>query len=578
MQRNTSKQPRRAVQYNKQQSADKKERTASGGAQPKGGGKFLSFLRGWRGTLLVFFVLCWAWAGWYYGSVFHISREYSFWVGDLRIMNFILSQSYGGLRFVGRAMLQLYKYPWLGGLLMALMLTTISWLMGRTLANSFLKWWKPGKKGSLAKEGLIGVLQFLPALVYMAVVTWHGLDIFFEARTGFIFGIPLACLVVLFIWDIFIRSFKSRVKSEELRVKNNNDSLKGETNSDSSFFTLHSSLIIIVLAFAAIIGFDHWKRPYVRVICQLLEMEYEQDWAGIQKLARANAIMSNRPMACSYAIALVQTGQIGERLYDIRLDYDSLHIHGMDGHHNNASGLYVPEGNYYGGFVESSQHACMEQMVMTGPTIRLLKLQTKCALMREEWNLAEKYLAMLKRVPFEGAFCEKYGKMVRRIDLVNAEPEMAKIRLTEPLHDSFEGQYQQPLFMGYNLLLVEGRSKEALINSLSVCLYTKLMPQFVERLEPLVGSTPPSIILDGIMLAENKNPGISQHFTGLQFRQPQLQSFVENTRQYMKDRPGHAYELFPRYKGYYPYYYFFGNLKATKKGYTSLSSSNSGVN
>ena len=272
MQRNTSKQPRRAAQYNKQQSADKKERTSSGGFKPKSGGKFLSFLRGWRGTLLVFFVLCWAWAGWYYGSVFHISREYSFWVGDLRIMNFILSQSYGGLRFVGRAMLQLYKYPWLGGLLMALMLTTISWLMGRTLANSFLKWWKPGQKGSLAKEGLIGVLQFLPALVYMAVVTWHGLDIFFEARTGFIFGIPLACLVVLFIWDIFIRSFKSRVKSEELRVKNNNDSLKGETNSDSSFFTLHSSLIIIVLAFAAIICFDHWKRPYVRVICQLLEI------------------------------------------------------------------------------------------------------------------------------------------------------------------------------------------------------------------------------------------------------------------------------------------------------------------
>ena len=39
-----------------------------------------------------------------------------------------------------------------------------------------------------------------------------------------------------------------------------------------------------------------------------------------------------------------------------------------------------------------------------------------------------------------------------------------------------------------------------------------------------------------------------------------------------------AYELFGKYKGYYPYYYFFGNLKATKKGYTGLSTSNSGVN
>ena len=46
----------------------------------------------------------------------------------------------------------------------------------------------------------------------------------------------------------------------------------------------------------------------------------------------------------------------------------------------------------------------------------------------------------------------------------------------------------------------------------------------------------------------------------------------------MKDRPGNAYKLFEKYKGYYPYYYFFGNLKATKKGYTGEAKSASGVN
>jgi len=502
-------------------------------------------------VLLVFFLLAWLWAGWYYGSVFSISREYSFWVADTRIMEFVLCQPYGILRYIGRAMLQLFKYPWLGGLLLALMLTAGSWLTGYCMRLKTS--WR--------------AIQYLPALFYMAVVSWHGLDIFYEARTGLIFGIPFVVLLILCIWGVIIRSFSRKPVPAVIGIP------KDETPRQNGI-----QLAVIAVCMAAIIGFDFWQRPYVRVICQLLDMEYKQDWAGIQKLARANAKMSNRPMACSYAIALVQTGQIAERLYDIRLDYDSLHIHGMDWRHNNASCLYVPEGNYYGGFLESSQHACMEQMVMTGPTIRLLKLLTKCALMREEWELADKYLAVLRRVPFEKAFCEKYGAMVRRTDLVNTDKEMALIRLTEPIHDSFENQYQQPLFMGYNLMLVEGRSREALINSLCVCLYTKLMPQFVERLEPLIGTTPPSIIMDGIMLAENKNPGISQHFSGLNFRQPQLQNFLENTRQYMKDRPGHAYELFPRYKGYYPYYYFFGNLKATKKGYTSLSSSSSGVN
>ena len=502
-------------------------------------------------VLPIFFLFTWLWAAWYYGSVFYISREYSFWVADTRIMEFVLCQPYGILRYIGRAMLQLYRFPWLGGLLMALMLSAGSWLTGYCMRL------RPSWRS----------FQYLPALVYMAVVTWHGLDIFYEARTGLIFGIPFVALLVLCIWSIIIRSFSRKPVPAVIGIP------RDETPRQNRI-----QLLVIALCLAAIIGFDQWQRPYVRVICSLLDMEYRQDWAGIQKLARANAKMSNRPMACSYAIALVQTGQIAERLYDIRLDYDSLHINGMDWKHNNASCLYVPEGNYYGGFIESSQHACMEQMVMTGPTIRLLKLMVKCALMREEWELADKYLAVLRRVPFEGAFVKKYEPMVRRVDLVNAEPEMAMIRLTEPIHDSFENQYQQPLFMGYNLMLVEGRSQNALINSLCVCLYTKLMPQFVERLEPLVGTTPPSIIMDGIMLAENKNPGISKNFTGLNFRKPQLQTFLENMRPYMSDRAGHAYELFPRYKGYYPYYYFFGNLKATKKGYTSLSSSNSGVN
>ena len=502
--------------------------------------------------LHIFFVLSWLWAAWYYGSVFHISREYSFWVADTRIMEYILSQPYGILRYIGRAMLQLYKYPWLGGLLMALILTVGSWLVGYCMRLRAS--WR--------------AIQYLPALLYMAVVTYKGLDIFFEARTGFIFGIPFLVLVVLCIWAVIIRSFSRKPAPAFISLP------KDETPRQNGL-----QLLVIAVCMAAIIGFDQWQRPYVRVICGLLQMEYKQDWAGVQKLARANATMSNRPMACSYAISLVQTGQVAERLFEIRMDYDSLYVHGLDGRHNNASALYVPEGNYYGGFIESSQHACMEQMVMTGPTVRLLKLQTKCALMREEWNLAEKYLAVLRQVPFEGAFCEKYGKMVRHTDLVNADKEMALIRLTEPLHDSYESQYQQPLFMGYNLLLFEGRSPQALINSLIVCLYTKLMPQFVERLEPLVGSTPPSsIIMDGILLAENKNPGLSQNFTGLNFRQPQMQTFFRNTQPYMQDRPKYAYELFPKYKGYYPYYYFFGNLKATKKGYTSLSSSSSGVN
>ena len=168
MQKKSSPQPRKAAQ---------KKAAVAPPAKP----------RKWRlPILLFFFVLTWLWAAWYYGSVFHISREYSFWVADPRIMDFILCQPYGVLRYLGRAMLQLYQYPWLGGLLMALMLTAGSWLTGYCMRLRAS--WR--------------AIQYLPALLYMAVVTWHGLDIFFEARTGFIFGIPFVVLLVLCICPV----------------------------------------------------------------------------------------------------------------------------------------------------------------------------------------------------------------------------------------------------------------------------------------------------------------------------------------------------------------------------------------
>ena len=329
---------------------------------------------------------------------------------------------------------------------MAFLLTVGTWLVGYC-------WRLKAKWRSI---------QYLPALAYMGTVTYLGLDIFFEAETGYILGIPFLTVLVLAICGIMIRSF-SRKKVHALFAVP-----ADETQRDNLF-----QLVVCIVGFAAIIGFNEWKRPYVRVITQLAAMEQEQDWEGIQRVARAHSYQSNRPMACMYAIALVHTEQIAYRMYDIRLDYDSLYIHGKDGTHNNASNMYIPEGSYHGGFSESCMHSCMEQMVMEGPSLRLMKLYIKSALMRGEWELCRKYLRILSDVPFESAFCGKYGAMVGNDSLVNADPEIAKIRLTEPLHDIFESMYQPPLFMGYNLSLVEGRSVNALYNSLCVCLDRK---------------------------------------------------------------------------------------------------------
>lgn len=502
-------------------------------------------------ALPVFFFMIWAWAWLYYGSVLHMGREYSFWVPDSRQMQFMLDCSFPYIRWAGRALLQTYKYPWLGGLLVALMLTSGSWLAGY----------------SLHLRGKWRALRYVPAFIYLATLSYSGINMYFEAETGYILGIPFTVTLALAALALIIRIITCKPFVCTFMPAH-----------DESPRHCYTEIAVCVAMMAAVIVFNESRRPYSRTISELIYLSEDQQWAEMKEVARANAMQSNRPMACFYAISLLHTGEIAQRMYDIRLDYDSLYLYGMDGYHNNATNMYIPEGSLHAGFIQTCMHNCMEIMVMTGPTVRLLKILVKCALLRGEWNLADKYLRILSDVPFEGAFCDKYGAMVRNAVTVESDPEFARIRLTEPIHDSFENMYQQPVFMGYNLSLVEGRSTEALVNSLCVCLYTKLMPQFVDRLGPVVGTTPPDIIADGILLASSKNPGLDAKFPALQYRTSLIQSFMQNMGPYMSDRAGNAYKLFPKYKGYYPYYYFFGNLKATKKGYTGNTTSNSGVN
>ena len=55
--------------------------------------------------------------------------------------------------------------------------------------------------------------------------------------------------------------------------------------------------------------------------------------------------------------------------------------------------------------------------------------------------------------------------------------------------------------------------------------------------------------------------------------------FLKVAAPYMKERERGGRELFDDYHGYYPYYYFFGNIRATvKRDEAHLETSKSGVN
>ena len=502
-------------------------------------------------VLPILFVLTYLWAAWYFGDVLRMARERSFWVPSTEEMEFLLQQNFGWGWSLGRLLIMPMRYPWAGALIPAVLITLGTWLTGYVLRL----------------KGNLRFLEYIPAGLYFSWMTYEGINWFHENEKGMIFAVPFFVVLLLAVCAIAV-AFITRGSAVPALVRKPKD----ETSMQN---WLQVGMLVLIFGGCAL--FDHFQRPYTRVMAREDVCMLNQDWQGIMKVARDNATLSYRPIAAKYAIALVETNQICERLYDIRLDYDSLYLHSQNGKHCMELNMYQEDCDYYAGFMETCIHHAIERNTMIGPNIRSLELLTKCAIMRKEWENAYRYLRILRDVPFEGSFVDKYTKYVGDTAVIKNDPEMALIMELEPIHDSFENNYQQPTFLGYNLALMEGRSKNALMNSLAVCMYTKLMPAFMMRTAPLQGSTPPENIADALCLMTAKDASIPSRFAGLEYRMSQLQSSLTAMKPYLSDRPGNARMLFDTYKGYYPYYYFFGNLKATKKRNTDASSS-AGVN
>ena len=105
------------------------------------------------------------------------------------------------------------------------------------------------------------------------------------------------------------------------------------------------------------------------------------------------------------------------------------------------------------------------------------------------------------------------------------------------------------------------------------------MPDFLKRCQQYVGQTPPRAIAEGLALQAYKNPDILKVFPQLEMQVEQLSYFLQVAQPYMNDRERGSRELFNQFKGYYPYYYFFGNMRSTRKpGEGEVEHNKAGVN
>ena len=502
-------------------------------------------------TPMVFFAALWLYAGWWYADVFKIAQQYSFFAADSTLMEFTWNRPYGLLWIAGRALLSLFHYPILGGAVWALLLTATSYLIGYALRLP-ARW---------------RALQYLPAGLYLMVLAYQGFDIYYQNETGMIMGIPFCMFVVVALQSLIIRSFSRKEAPAFWSMP------KDESQGQNL-----ASVVTCLLLVGAAMTLTEVARPYVRPTCRMQCQMWEKDWEGMRQTALDKAHLSYRPLAAYHAIALTQTGRIGENLFDILYDYDNIHLHNRNKESDNGGDLYQVDGNYYAGLLQGAYHKAMEHLTMEGPTCYMLKRMVQIALLRNEKELAQKYLHILAQTPFEDAFVEEYTRYLNEPELLEALTETKYLRSVEPTNDSFHTLYRQPLFLGYNISMTSGRSLNALQNSLAACLYTKLMPNAMMRCEPLRGRTLPQNVADAVSIRAHKDNQLIPLFPGMNMNVARYRGFLKSVSGMMKNRQDHVRELFPQFKGYYPYYYYFGNLKITEKKNENTTNDHKGVN
>jgi hypothetical protein len=485
-----------------------------------------------------------------YGDVFYMSEQNSYFAFDRTIMSNIFAMWDGWFILVGRFLLTSFHYPLFGGFVMALMLTLSTWLLSYVL----------GLKGRAS------VVPMLLPFVYLGVLVYKGLNLYYQREAGYPFAVLALILVVLALAAVVVRLLTKRKLRCPVR-----------TSKEESAVSQWQQFGVVAVLFAVLLVFAIPFRQNTRATARMQRLMWDEEWDDMIDVAKSCSRPS-RTVCCYYAIALEQTDQLVSSLFDIHFQYPDMNLTNLTGKRNAGTEYYASDGDFFAGLVNTSYHDCMERFVCEGPTLYRLKRLTLCALVNGESALAEKYLRIIGKAPFEGSFLEKYNSYVAHPSEAGKDPLIAKVREILPLEDDFVQRYRAPLFIGYNVGLTSGRCRRALDNSLMACLYAKLMDNFYERTAPLLqwGSIP-RIYEEGLTVYAIRDISKLAPYKISPLTLSGVKQFYRSVYPLRgEDKKVIAKKLEPDFGNMYPYYYFYENIP--DDNYPEATTEKGGVN
>ena len=438
-----------------------------------------------RISYLLTFVTLWIFCTFTYGEVFTRTVQESFVTSDTEMMKHLTDQEHGQLYLMGRYCLLMFHNKWIGGLLFSLILTVTARLFDYVFCVP--KW-------------LRGISALIP-FTYLFFIVQEGISIYYKAEPSAFLLIGLGLFAVAMVLGIIAKIIFSK------------------------FFPAR-----------AIVAPQGWRKYPIGALVVLLSfvpLNYYAKTAGENTILTAkmqNCILRNevyslgeigltaerptRSVAAYCAVGLAYTDQILERLFDINFNFPDAHVDTSDG--VGEYGIFVSDCNFYSGLLNASYRSAMDQNVMNGPRLYYLKRMALCAILNQEKELAQKYLDIISKVPFESDFVETYTPMMEKPELATLEPSFNKVISLIPREHKFEQNYRNPTFLGYHVGLMMG-SNDALAPSIAACLYSKDLANMAQRAmqyKKMVNYLPLSM-QEALSIFGRKNPSVYQVFPDL---------------------------------------------------------------
>ena len=199
------------------------------------------------------------------------------------------------------------------------------------------------------------------------------------------------------------------------------------------------SVVLALIVFVMALGgawYYEFDDENFRITIDMDRAILDNDWQKVVDCAQAQQGEPTRLIVLNTDMALYKLGQAGDRMFKFKINGVPYRIIRTTPVMRNtgAKALYFQYGK-----INYCYRWCMEDKVEYGMKVEYLKYMVKCALLNEEFALAQKYNSTLAQTLFHKDWAEKYQRYIDEPQLMAEDAEFKMIKPLMAYNNALEG-------------------------------------------------------------------------------------------------------------------------------------------